>query len=78
MHYRNVPSIYQPCDVQLDEGEVVTLWTIKNNEHPLIDNHPVNYPNDPDATKAIASTEEQEKRFWVPGVTAHGSYEVTV
>ena len=43
----------------------------------MIDNHPADYPHDPNAMKAIASTEEQERRFWQPNIVAAGNYHVT-
>ena len=46
--YRNVNSIFEPVDVQIKSG---------HKAHPLIDNHPINYPNDADATAAIAATD---------------------
>ena len=36
----------------------------RDRVHPLIDNHPINYPYDAGVQKKIAETEDQERRFW--------------
>ena len=51
-------------------GTAVAINLKKDHQPPLV-KFPITYPNDPDATKAIAHVEAQDLRFNNPNVRAN-------